>query len=123
MRVPLPQSTLPMDDRGISPRWFATAFGCISARRRALNALLVAVAVASGCGLPGAQAQPQAERRLPDARLFFAEPVLGDARLSPDGRQVALRLRSSDPGKARLAVVALDTMKPTVVANCVFRRT
>jgi len=64
-----------------------------------------------------AQAQPQAARRLPDAKLFFADPMLGGARLSPDGRQVALRVRSGEAGKARLAVLALDTMKPTVVAD------
>lgn len=94
----------------------------LSARARTLGALLVAAA--SVCLQPVAQAQAQAPaparaaRQAPDARLFFADPMLREARLSPDGRRVALRLRTGDgAGKARLVVVALDSMKPTVVAS------
>ena len=115
MRVPLSQSILAMVDQRASLRWFATAFWCGGTRCRAPNALLVAMV--SGCLLTSTPAQPQAERRLPDAKLFFADPMLGEARLSPDGRHVVLRLRSHDTGKARLAVLALGDMKPTVVAS------
>jgi hypothetical protein len=52
----------------------------------------------------------------PAAESFFQKPATSGARLSPDGRKLALRLQS--PGKrSRLAVIDLRSMKPDVVAS------
>lgn len=52
----------------------------------------------------------------PSVEAFFQEPVLSAAALSPDGRVLAMRV-SAKGGRARLAVLNLETMKPTVVAS------
>lgn len=59
---------------------------------------------------------PAAHAAAPSAEAFFQEPVLGRAVLSPDGRLVAMRVGNKDV-RARLAVVELATMKPTIVAT------
>ena len=51
----------------------------------------------------------------PPAEVFFADPAFSGATLSPDGRKVAMVLRPKGQ-RARLAVLDLDSMKPTVVA-------
>lgn len=52
----------------------------------------------------------------PPAEAFFQEPLLGRAALSPDGRLVALRVGAKGV-RARLAVLDLATLKPTIVAT------
>lgn len=52
---------------------------------------------------------------LPPADAFFQNAVLGEAALSPDGRHLALSVGAKG-SRARLAVLDLQTMKPTVVA-------
>lgn len=76
--------------------------------------LLRCLLVATGLGLllPAAGAQDG----LPAIELFFQKPATSGAQLSPDGRKLALRQQS--PGqRARLAVVDLQTLQPTVVAS------
>ena len=52
----------------------------------------------------------------PPLEAFFERPLLSAAVLAPDGRRVAMRL--SAPGaRARLVVLELETLKPTVVAS------
>lgn len=79
------------------------------ARVRAIAWLLL-LAAGLLAGTARAQGGP------PPAELFFQKPATSGARLSPDGRKLALRLQS--PGKrARLAVIDLQSMKPDVVAS------
>lgn len=52
----------------------------------------------------------------PPPEVFFDEPALGGAALSPDGQLLAMRVRPKD-SRPRLAVIDLQTMKPTVVAD------
>ena len=52
----------------------------------------------------------------PAIELFFDQPVLSASRLSPDGRLLALRIGSKG-GRVRLAVLDLQVMKPTIVAD------
>lgn len=52
----------------------------------------------------------------PAIGLFFEQAVLSAAQLSPDGRLLALRIGSRG-GRARLAVLDLQDMKPTIVAD------
>ena len=52
----------------------------------------------------------------PPAEAFFEEPVLSGAKLSPDGRLVAMRVGGKGQ-RARLAVLDTATMKATVVAR------
>jgi hypothetical protein len=61
-----------------------------------------------------ARAQPQAQP--PAAELFFQEPAITGARLSPDGRYVGMRVAAKGH-RARLAVLDLQTMQPDVVAS------
>ena len=61
-----------------------------------------------------ARAQPQAQP--PAAELFFQEPAISGARLSPDGRYVGMRVAAKGH-RARLAVLDLQTMQPDVVAS------
>jgi dipeptidyl aminopeptidase/acylaminoacyl peptidase len=53
---------------------------------------------------------------LPPIEHFFHNPQFGSAQLSPDGKRVAF-LVAAQGGKARLAVLDLQTMKPTVAAS------
>lgn len=50
----------------------------------------------------------------PDAAKYFAPAQVTGAELSPDGQRLALRSRGPH-GRAMLAVIELDGMKPTVV--------
>jgi dienelactone hydrolase len=59
-----------------------------------------------------AQAPPAAP---PPVETFFGKPLLASASLSPDGRRVAMTV-AAPGGRARLAVLELDTMRSTVVA-------
>ena len=52
----------------------------------------------------------------PAIELFFDQPVLSASQLSPDGRLLALRIGSKG-GRVRLAVLDLQVMKPTIVAD------
>jgi dipeptidyl aminopeptidase/acylaminoacyl peptidase len=52
----------------------------------------------------------------PPAEQFFRDPAFSSAALSPDGKLLAFRTRSKG-GRARLAVLDLQTMKPNVVAS------
>ena len=52
----------------------------------------------------------------PPAEAFFQEPNFQQARLSPDGRKVAMLIGAKDK-RRRLAVLDLNTMKPTVAAD------
>lgn len=80
----------------------------------ALHRRLLSLLVGGCLLLPLAGVQAQAGP--PAIALFFQKAVLGGAELSPDGRRVALRVRTGE-GKARLAVLDLATMAPTVVAD------
>ena len=51
----------------------------------------------------------------PPAEAFFERPVFSDAKLSPDGRSVAMLLGAKGL-RTRLAVLDLQSMKPEVVA-------
>ena len=57
-----------------------------------------------------------AQRSPPPAELFFQEPAVSGAQLSPDGRHVAMRVAAKGQ-PARLAVLNLQTQKPEVVAS------
>jgi dipeptidyl aminopeptidase/acylaminoacyl peptidase len=59
-------------------------------------------------------ADPPAIR--PPAEQFFRSPAFSGAALSPNGKLLAFRTRSNG-GRDRLAVMDLQTMKPTVVAS------
>ncbi len=52
----------------------------------------------------------------PPAEAFFQEPLFQQARLSPDGRKVSMLIGAKDKTR-RLAVLDLDTMKPSVAAS------
>ena len=81
---------------------------------RALRA--AAVAAVLGCALPAAQAQaPAPAAALPPIASFFGNSPFGGAKLSPDGRFLAVR--SGAPGKRDfLVVVTLQTNAAKVVA-------
>ncbi len=79
---------------------------------------LPAVFAAAALGLAGLLApQGAAGQAMPVPIARFFEPAsLSDASLSPDGRALAMRL-AAPGGKARLAVLDLASMLPTVVAD------
>lgn len=52
----------------------------------------------------------------PPAEAFFEAPALSGAKLSPDGRMVAMRVGGKGL-RARLAVLDTATMMPAVVAS------
>ena len=52
----------------------------------------------------------------PTAESLFGPPAYGGARLSPDGRRVAFRLRAGSAKHAQLMVLDLGSMKTTPVA-------
>ena len=52
----------------------------------------------------------------PPPAAFFDAPAISGAALSPDGQLLAMRVRTKD-SRPRLAVIDLQTMKPTVVAD------
>jgi len=53
---------------------------------------------------------------MPPIEAFFEDPVLSGAKLSPDGRALAMRVAAKGV-RPRLAVLDLATMKPTIVAS------
>ena len=63
-----------------------------------------------------AVAQTAASAGTPAAELFFQEPAISGAQLSPDGRYVAMRVAAKGH-RARLAVLDLQTMQPDVAAS------
>jgi dipeptidyl aminopeptidase/acylaminoacyl peptidase len=71
---------------------------------RALACFVLAAAAATTAAAP------------PPVEAFFRAPLLESARLSPDGRRVAMNVRA-DGGRARLAVLDLESMQPTIVAS------
>jgi dipeptidyl aminopeptidase/acylaminoacyl peptidase len=52
----------------------------------------------------------------PPVEAFFQEPMFSAAKLSPDGKRVAFRIRAADT-RARLAVLDIQTMRSDVVAS------
>lgn len=52
----------------------------------------------------------------PSVELFFQEPLLGDAELSPSGKHVAMRV-SQKGSHNRLAVLDVETMQSTVAVS------
>ena len=52
----------------------------------------------------------------PPIEAFFEESTFGGALLSPNGRSMAVRVAAKGE-RSRLAVLDLDTMKPTIVAS------
>jgi len=66
----------------------------------------------------GAQTRPptDTDRAAIPVEAFFQEPQFGDARLSPDGKKVAFKIRIKD-SRAKLVVMDLATQTPTVVAS------
>ncbi len=77
-----------------------------------MRALIVLVLTIACSGVLGADAPAQRPR----AEQFFRKPALSGAALSPNGRLLALRIASKD-GKARLAVLDLQTMQSTIAAS------
>lgn len=67
--------------------------------------------LAAGAAAVGSRVWAQGQKPAPlPIKTFFSHDVLVDARLSPDGRQVALRVGAAD-SRDRLAVLDLATMK------------
>lgn len=52
----------------------------------------------------------------PPVKAYFQDPVLSNARLSPDGRHVAM-ISLTESGRRNLVVVNLDTLKPVVAGG------
>jgi acetyl esterase/lipase len=52
----------------------------------------------------------------PPAEAFFQRPAFSGAKLSPQGKRVAFRVRNAE-SRARLAVLDIETMKSDVVAS------
>jgi hypothetical protein len=84
-------------------RWLAAALWC--AAHLGLNSLPAA-----------AQGTAAATQAPPAIELFFQRPAFSQAQLSPDGKRVAM-LVADKVHPARLAVLDLTTMTPTVVAS------
>lgn len=71
--------------------------------------LLSALAVAAPAAFP-ADARPGPE-------AFFQNPSMTDAKLSPDGRTVAVTLAATPKGRERLLVLDAQTLQATVLAQ------
>jgi dienelactone hydrolase len=87
--------------------------------RQGLKAWLAAVLLAcAGCVVPPAHAETSAGAAPAPVPIdvFFERQALRGAALSPDGRRVALCIASSG-ARARLVVLDLQTMQPTVAAS------
>lgn len=69
-----------------------------------------------GLALAGVLASAGLRAAPPPLEAFFERPQLTGAALSPDGRRVALRVAAKD-ARARLVVLDLETLQPTVVAS------
>lgn len=82
------------------------ALSTLSRRAAAALALLLCAAPLHAAALPGA---PDASA-LPPIERFFANPVLADVKLSPDGRHVAAIYGA--PGR-RDALIVIDLEKKT----------
>ncbi len=62
------------------------------------------------------QAQTPGSAAAPPAQAFFGKPVLGKAKISPDGSNVAMRITAQDSGRTRLAMLDLSTMQSKGIA-------
>ncbi len=80
-----------------------------------MNRRQAGTAVAALFAQTAAPATAQTAPLLP-VGLFFQEPAMADAVLSPSGQSVALRIGSKDD-RVRLSVLDLQTMKVTTVAT------
>lgn len=87
-----------------------------AALAKTLVRAIACVALASLGLLAAAPARAQAQPQPPAAELFFQEPAISGAQLSPDGRYLGMRVAAKGH-RARLAVLDLQTMRPDVVAS------
>ena len=84
-----------------------------AASRRRLAAACAAFASSFAIAAPGAHTSDAR----PGPEAFFQNPAMTGARISPDGRTVAVTLSASPAQRVRLLAIDVATLKPTVLAQ------